>query len=114
MNTLQTALAKAAVAVINDFRASIGIPANIYEEDIGALMRYWFVNQNKVDLIKGLRLLSSSAEASIPQRITYSTNMNPALSDKLRFEVHRNCPPSSIGLKDAKDICDWLVENWQK
>lgn len=40
--------------------------------------------------------------------------MHPMLRAQLVAAVAMHSKTNAMGLKEAKDLCDWLIENWNK
>lgn len=112
MNTLQQVLASSAADVINSVRVNNGLPTRVHPDEIGDLMHAWHRDGNKVNMIKSLREMT--AGRTIASVLTYDPHMHPMLRAQLAIAVSLHSKTTAMGLKEAKDLCEWLIENWSK
>lgn len=112
MNTLQQVLACAAADVVNSVRVDNELPTPVHPDEIGDLMHAWHRDGNKVNMIKSLREMT--AGRTIASVLTFDPHMHPTLRAQLAIGVSMHSKTTAMGLKEAKDLCEWLIDNWNK
>jgi hypothetical protein len=105
----QVTLIDSITAVLNCHRLGTGEQL-IEPEMVSSVIGQWRVDRDKVNMIKAVRDLSSAEPAIVFSYAAFDTN------DELRAHVQEcitaNQKEVKMSLRDAKQLCDFIVANW--